>query len=77
MSCCSWTICERIPPCAMHLPPAACVCMGGSYHFEKGKVESYDPLTGLFAPLEDQVRQRLLENAEKSAQPRTEWETHI
>jgi carbonic anhydrase len=50
---------------------------GWVYHFEKGKVESYDPLTGLFAPLEQQVRQRLLENAEKDARPRTEWETHI
>ena len=44
---------------------------------EKGKVDAYDPLNGTFVPLEMQVRQRLVENAEKDIEPRTEWETHI
>jgi len=50
---------------------------GWVYHFEKGKVESYDPLNGVFTPLEQQIRQRMLDNAEKEARPRTEWDTHI
>jgi len=50
---------------------------GWVYHFEKGKVDAYDPLNGAFVPLETQIRQRLLENAEKDAEPRTDWETHI
>ena len=47
------------------------------YHFEKGKVATYDPLVGQFVPLEQEVRRRLLENADKEARPRTDWETHI
>lgn len=50
---------------------------GWVYHFEKGKVDAYDGLTGRFVPLEMQIRQRLLENAEKDSGPRTEWQTHI
>ncbi len=50
---------------------------GWVYHFEKGEVDAYDPLSGGFIPLEMQVRQRLLEHAEKDAGPRTEWDTHI
>jgi carbonic anhydrase len=50
---------------------------GWVYHFEKGTVDSYDPLTGTFIPLEQQIRQSLLDNAEKASRPLTDWETHI
>lgn len=50
---------------------------GWVYHFEKGKVESYDPLTGIFGPLDQQIHQNLLEHAEKASRPFTDWETHI
>jgi carbonic anhydrase len=50
---------------------------GWVYHFEKGQVDVYDPLTGRFAPLADQVRPKWLEGAAKDQGPRTEWETHL
>jgi carbonic anhydrase len=50
---------------------------GWVYHFEKGFVESYDPLTGKFVPLEQQVRQKWLKHAEEDGAPRTVWDTHI
>ncbi|MFO0846244.1 MAG: carbonic anhydrase [Gemmataceae bacterium] len=50
---------------------------GWVYHFEKGLVESYDPLSGKFVPLEQQVRQKWLNHAEEDKAPRTVWDTHI
>ena len=50
---------------------------GWVYHFEKGRVDSYDPLTGKFVPLEQQVRQKWLQHAAEDQAPRTEWDTHI
>jgi carbonic anhydrase len=50
---------------------------GWVYHFEKGVVDTYDPLSGRFVPLDQHVRQQLLQNAEKDSGPRTDWDTHI
>jgi carbonic anhydrase len=50
---------------------------GWVYHFEKGQVDAYDPVSGTFIPVEQHVRQRLLEHAAMDTGPRTEWETHI
>jgi carbonic anhydrase len=50
---------------------------GWVYHFEKGQVDVYDPLSGRFVPLQEQVRPRLLQEAAKDEGPRTEWETHL
>jgi carbonic anhydrase len=50
---------------------------GWVYHFEKGLVDAYDPLSGKFVPLGQQVRQKWLDNAARDAAPRTEWETQI
>jgi carbonic anhydrase len=47
---------------------------GWVYHFEKGEVDVYDPLTGRFVP----VQQRFSESwraARQDATPLTEWET--
>jgi carbonic anhydrase len=49
---------------------------GWVYHFEQGRVDVYDPLTGKFVPLEQQVRTRW-QGAAKDEGPRTEWETHL
>ncbi len=50
---------------------------GWVYHFEKGKVDVYDPLSGRFVPLEQRVRPQLLQHAEEDLTPRSEWDTHI
>lgn len=50
---------------------------GWVYHFELGKVEAYDPLSGKFSPLANQIRPQILERSEKFNRPRTEFETHI
>jgi carbonic anhydrase len=50
---------------------------GWVYHFEKGQVEVYDPLSGRFVPLPEQVRPGMLTAAAKDEGPRTEWETHV
>jgi carbonic anhydrase len=50
---------------------------GWVYHFEQGKVDVYDPLTGRFVPVDQKVRPRLLEGAAKDEGPRTEWETSV
>src|SRR5262245_45139844 len=50
---------------------------GWVYHFDKGYVESYDPLTGRFVPLDQQVRPQLMQHAEEDKAPRSVWETHI
>ncbi len=50
---------------------------GWVYHFEKGTVDVYDPLSGRFVPLDQQVRPRLLEGMPADTGPRTEWETHL
>jgi carbonic anhydrase len=50
---------------------------GWVYHFERGKVDTYDPLSGQFRPLEQQVRAEWLKHAEEDQAPRTEWDTHI
>jgi carbonic anhydrase len=50
---------------------------GWVYHFEKGQVDVYDPVSGRFVPLEQQIRPTLLEHAEADAGPRTVWDTHI
>lgn len=50
---------------------------GWVYHFEHGRVDTFDALTGAFVPLAQQFRQRLLEHAGPDAGPRTEWDTHI
>ena len=47
---------------------------GWVYHFEKGKVDFYDPLSGKFLPVE----QRMSDNwraAREDRSPRTEWES--
>jgi carbonic anhydrase len=50
---------------------------GWVYHFEKGQVDIYDPLSGLFLPLAEQVRPKWEARQEKDEGPRTEWETHL
>jgi hypothetical protein len=50
---------------------------GWVYHFEQGKVDAYDAVTGKFMPLEQKVRQKLLADAEPDSVPRTVWDTHI
>jgi carbonic anhydrase len=50
---------------------------GWVYHFEKGKVETYDPALDAFVPLEKEIHRRLVENAEKERGALTEWDTHI
>jgi carbonic anhydrase len=50
---------------------------GWVYHFEKGQVDVYDPLSGRFVPLNEQVRPRMVQEAAKDEGPRTEWETHL
>jgi carbonic anhydrase len=50
---------------------------GWVYHFEKGQVDAYDPLSGRFVPLDGQVRSRMVNEAAKDEGPRTEWETHL
>lgn len=50
---------------------------GWVYHFEKGRVDSYDPISDRFVPLDDQVRQHLLQRDQKDNTPRTVWDTHI
>ncbi len=65
------------PAVAAALAARALRLHGWVYHFEKGLVDAYDPLSGTFRPLEQQVRQKLLENAEPDAGPRTDWDTHI
>jgi carbonic anhydrase len=50
---------------------------GWVYHFEMGKVDVYDPLTGRFVPVEQKVRPAWEARAEKDEGPRTEWETHL
>jgi carbonic anhydrase len=50
---------------------------GWVYHFEKGAVDTYDPLTGKFVPLGDSVRQHLFDQERKAEEPRTVWDTHI
>ncbi len=50
---------------------------GWVYHFEKGMVESYDPLSRQFGPIEQQLRQTWLQHAAEDASPRTEWDTNI
>jgi carbonic anhydrase len=50
---------------------------GWVYHFEHGKVDAYDPLSGRFVPLDQQVRQKWIDHAEDDRGPRTLWETHI
>jgi carbonic anhydrase len=50
---------------------------GWVYHFEKGLVDSYDPLSGQFIPLAQQIRPQLLQHADEDRTPRTVWDTHI
>jgi carbonic anhydrase len=50
---------------------------GWVYRFEEGQVDVYDPLSGRFVPLHEQVRPRMLQEAAKDEGPRTEWETHL
>jgi hypothetical protein len=50
---------------------------GWVYHFEKGLVDAYDPLSGRFVPLAEQVRPKLLANADQAAGARTVWDTNI
>jgi carbonic anhydrase len=50
---------------------------GWVYHFEKGEVDTYDPISGKFGPIRQKVRQTLLDNAVPDAGPRTDWDTHI
>jgi carbonic anhydrase len=50
---------------------------GWVYHFEKGHVDAFDPVSGRFVPLAQQVRQSFLENAAADAGPRTLWDTHL
>lgn len=51
---------------------------GWVYHFEEGRVDAYDALSGKFVPLAEQFRQRMLENADKTPnEQRSEWDTHI
>jgi carbonic anhydrase len=50
---------------------------GWVYHFEKGQVDAYDPLTGRFVPLDQQMRTKWEARGEKERGPRTEWETHL
>jgi carbonic anhydrase len=65
------------PAVANALAARALRLHGWVYHFEKGLVDVYDPVSGRFVPLEQQVRQKLLENAEPDTGPRTVWDTHI
>lgn len=48
---------------------------GWVYHFEKGAVDVYDPLTGKFIPVAERVSQKWRQEATKDVRPRTEWET--
>jgi carbonic anhydrase len=50
---------------------------GWVYHFEKGKVDTYDPLSGRFVPLDQHVRETWLQHAREDQAPRSEWDTHI
>jgi carbonic anhydrase len=50
---------------------------GWVYHFEKGHVDAYDPVSGQFVPLDQHVREKWLQHAEKEEAPRTEWDTQI
>jgi carbonic anhydrase len=50
---------------------------GWVYHFEKGLVDVYDPVTGKFGPLDQHVRERMLENAGKDEGPRSDLDTYI
>jgi carbonic anhydrase len=50
---------------------------GWVYHFENGKVDTYDPLSSNFIPLEHHIREKWLEHAEPDSSPRSEWDTHI
>jgi len=51
---------------------------GWVYHFEKGKVDRYDPLKGKFVGLDDKtIRPTIVEHAEKLNRQRSEFETHI
>lgn len=50
---------------------------GWVYHFEEGRVDTYDALTNTFVPLDSQDRQKWLQPQEEDAQSRTVWDTHI
>lgn len=50
---------------------------GWVYHFEKGRVDVYDPLKGQFVCLEQQVRKTWLEHAAEDKAARTVWDTNI
>jgi carbonic anhydrase len=50
---------------------------GWVYHFEKGQVDVYNPVSGRFVPLNEQVRPSMVKEAAKDEGPRTEWETHL
>ncbi len=65
------------PAVASALAARALRLHGWVYHFEKGEVDVYDPISGRFVPLEQQVRQNLLENAGPDDAPRTDWDTRI
>jgi carbonic anhydrase len=65
------------PSVAAALAARALRLHGWVYHFEKGEVDVFDPLSGRFAPLGQHIRPQLLENAEPDNAPRTVWETHI
>lgn len=49
---------------------------GWVYHFEKGKVVSYDPLTGAFVPIDQRMSESWKEGRQ-DATPRGEWETRV
>lgn len=50
---------------------------GWVYHFEQGRVDTYDALSGKFVCLEQQAREKWLTPGGKEETPRTVWDTHI